>query len=180
MAVTTHGTFKRLDEGADKWAKRVVKTARGNLTRERSNSSKSLWKSIRYKITAKDGKTIVTFFMEKYGAFLDKGVSGTGQLKYRGGKSMPVAYNKSDAGYSFKSGKTAIGGNLKQWLSNKGLSQSLDFVIRRSVHARGIRPRRFFSDAFKDLTPEFDSITEEAATAAIEEQLDNILKPLNT
>jgi hypothetical protein len=179
MAVTTHGTFKRLDESAETWAKRVVKIARGNLTREKSNSSKTLWKSIRYAITFEKGKTIVTFSMAKYGAFLDKGVTGTGQLHLSKTKVMPVPYNQSEGGFEFKSAKKTIGGSLKKWLQSKGLPPSLDYIVRRSIHAKGIRPRRFFSDTFKELTPEFDSVTDAAATAAIEDRLNDILKPLN-
>jgi len=167
-----------IDEAAVAWSKKVVKLARRNLSREKGISSKTLWRSIKFRY---DRKTrTISFSMEPYGAFMDKGVSGTGQLHYRGGKSMPVAYNKSEASpeYSFKSSKKTIGGSLKKWLQSKGLNQSLDFVIRRSVHARGIRPRRFFSDTFKEMIPEFNVALEEAATVTVEDTIDEILKPL--
>ena len=166
----------KIDEAAVKWAKKVVKMARGNLTREKGISSKTLWRSIRFR----HEKGATTFFMEPYGAFMDKGVSGTGQLHYRGGKSMPVAYNKSEAQpeYKFKSSKKTIGGDLKRWLQTKGLPNSMDFVVRRSVHARGIRPRRFFSDTWKVMVPEFDVAIQEAATVTVEDTMDEILETL--
>lgn len=166
----------KIDEGVNSWAKKVVRLARGNLSREKGISSKSLWKSIRYRYE----KDTITFSMEDYGAFLDKGVSGTGALHYRNGKSMPVPYNKSEAKpeYKFNSSKKAIGGSLKKWLQTKGLPDSMDFVVRRSVHARGIRPRRFFSDAWNVMVPEFDVIIGEAATVAVEESVDEILNTL--
>ena len=166
----------KIDEAAVKWAKRVVRLARGNLTKEKGISSKTLWNSIRFR----HEKGSITFFMEDYGAFLDKGVSGTGALHYRGGKSMPVAYNKSEAKpeYKFNSSKKTIGGSLKKWLQSKGLPDSMDFVVRRSVHARGIRPRRFFSDAWKVMLPEFDVAIEVAATVAVEDTVDEILNTL--
>jgi hypothetical protein len=169
-------SFEKLDKAVNQWAKKVVKTARGNLTREKASSSRSLWRSIRY--IYKD--RILTFTMNDYGAFLDKGVSGTGRLPLSKTKSMPVPYNKSEADpeYSFKKRFKAIGGSLKDWLSSKGLDQSLDYVIRRSIHARGIRPRRFFSDSIRTLTPELDVVIGEAATAAIEDSLDEILETL--
>ena len=166
----------KIDEAAVKWAKKVVRLARGNLTKEKGISTKGLWQSIRFR----HAKGVTTFYMDDYGAFLDKGVSGTGQLHYRNGKSMPVPYNKSEAKpeYKFKSSKKAIGGSLKDWLRTKSLPDSLDFVIRRSVHARGIRPRRFFSDAWKVMLPEFDVMIGEAATVAVEDTVDEILNTL--
>lgn len=168
----------KIDEAVNKWAKQVVRKSRAALSREKGTSTKKLWNSIRYRYYAKDG--ILQFLMEPYGAFLDKGVTGTGKLHHRGGKVTPVAYNKSEAspGYSFKSSKKTIGGSLKKWLSTKGLDESLDFVFRRSVHARGIRPRRFFSDVFENELIDFDVVIGEAATVAVEDALDEILEPL--
>lgn len=165
-----------IDKAVNDWAKKVVKTARANLTKEKGNASRSLWNSIRYKYKDR----LITFSMAFYGAFLDKGVSGTGRLPYRNGKSMPVPYNKSEAKpeYSFKKRFKVIGGSLAGWLSSKGVDQSLSFVIRRSIHARGIRPRRFFSDSIKTLTPEFDVVLGDAATAMIDDSLNEILEPL--
>ena len=118
--------------------------------------------------------------MEPYGAFLDKGVSGTGRLTYRNGKTMPVPYNKSEARpeYKFQPSKKTTGGDLSRWLQSNGLPASLDFVVRRSVHDRGIRPRRFFSDVFEQQMDEFDVVLDEAATVMVEETLDEILEPL--
>ncbi len=172
----------KIDEAAVKWAKRVVRLARGNLTREKGVSSKTLWNSIRFR----HEKNTTTFFMEDYGAFLDKGVSGTGQLRSFSGpgrrtvNNLPVAFNKSEATpeYKFKSSNMAIGGSLKKWLQSKGLPESMDFIIRRSIHARGIRPRRFFSDAWNEMLPEYDVVIGEAATVAIADQTDEILNTL--
>ncbi len=166
----------KIDEAANKWAKRVVRNSRAALTREKAVSTRKLWNSIRYRYV--DG--LITFFMEPYGAFLDKGVSGTGRITYRDGSWLPVAYNKSEASpeYKFKSSKQTTGGSLKKWLQSKGLPDSLDFVVRRSVHGRGIRPRRFFSDTFRNMLPEFDAALDEVATVIVEETLDEILEPL--
>jgi len=168
----------KIDEAVNNWGKNTVKKVRAALTREKGVSTKKLWNSIRYRYIANDG--IITFEMDKYGAYLDKGVSGTGKLQYRGGKSMPVPYNKSEARpeYKFKSSKKTIGGSLKRWLQTKGLPDSMDFVVRRSVHARGIRPRRFFSDVFEQQMDEFDIVLDKVATVAVEETLDEILEPL--
>jgi len=166
----------KIDEAANKWAKGVIRDVRKALTREKGISTKKLWNSIRYRYA----NGVITFSMEEYGAYLDAGVSGTGKLHYRGGSWMPVAYNKSEhqPEFKFKSSKKAIGGSVKRWLQTKGLPESLDFVVRRSVHARGIRPRRFFSDPFRNNLPQLNVELGEAATAAINDTLDEILEPL--
>lgn len=166
----------KIDEAAVKWAKKVVRLARGNLTKEKGISSKGLWQSIKFR----HENNATTFSMSDYGAFMDKGVSGTGKLHYNNGKYMPVAYNKSEASpeYKFNSSKKAIGGSLKAWLRKKSLPDSMDFVVRRSIHARGIRPRRFFSDAWKVMLPEFDVVIGEAATITVEDTVDEILSTL--
>jgi len=167
-------SFARLDEAVNKFAKAVVKDARGNLTREHANATRSLWSSIGYRW--RDGT--LSFFMSLYGAFLDKGVSGTGQLHYRNGKSMPVAYNKSEGRpeYRFKSSKKAIGGDLSNWLKLKNVPMSAEFPIRRSIHARGIRPRRFFTYAFARNYKKFDDVIGKALTDDINDYLDDVLK----
>lgn len=166
----------RIDAAVNKWAKRVVRDSRAALTREKGISSKTLWRSIRYRYFPNAG--IISFEMEYYGAFMDKGVSGTGKLQYNDGSFMPVAYNKSEAKpeYRFRPSNKAIGGDLKRWLRSKGMSESLDFVVRRSVHARGIRPRRFFSDVFEQRMDEFNVVVGEAATVMVEETLDEIFE----
>lgn len=157
-----------------KFGKSVVKKSRGNLTRERANASKTLWNSIRFKWKA----NVMDFFMEYYGAFLDKGVTGTGKLHLSKTKVMPVPYNKSEASpeYKFRSGKKAIGGNLKNWLSVKGIPVSAEFPIRRSIHARGIRPRRFFTTAFNDEADKFEDEISRAIGRDVDEHLTDILK----
>ena len=167
-------TWTRRDKAINQFAKGVVRQSRGNLTREKANSSKTLWSSIKYKF--KDN--VLEFFMEYYGAFLDKGVSGTGKLWLSKTKSMPVAYNKSDADpeYSFKSSKKAIGGDLSRWLRSKGIPESAEYPIRRSIHAKGIRPRRFFTYAFDQQSEKFEGILHKGITSDIESNLDKILK----
>jgi hypothetical protein len=165
---------KAVNKCVDDFGIAVVKRARGNLRSEKAMSSGTLSKSIKY--TWK--KSVLLFWMEPYGTWLDKGVSGTGKLFYSNGKFLPVAFNKSEAKpeYSFKSNFKAIGGSLKSWLRNKGMDESLDFVMRRSVHSRGIRPRRFFSSAFDQELRRFDKCLGDAVNIDIDNTLDNILK----
>jgi len=156
------------------FGKAVVKRSRGNLTGERANASKTLWNSIRFKW--KD--SVINFFMEYYGAFLDKGVTGTGKLRLSATKTMPVPYNKSEADpeYRFRSRNWAIGGNLKSWLTTRGIDLKAEYPIRRSIHARGIRPRRFFTNAFNAESDKFESEISRAIGRDVDDHLTDILK----
>jgi len=167
-------SFERLDKALHDFAKGVVKQARGNLTREKANASRTLWSSIRFKIK----NNVLDFFMEYYGAFLDKGVTGTGNLWLSKKKSMPVPYNKSEADpeFAFKSSKKAIGGDLKSWLNIRGIELKYEFPIRKSIHAKGIRPRRFFTNAFDQQYNKFDEVIGRAVTNDLNEHIDKILR----
>jgi hypothetical protein len=169
---------KHITKCVDDFANNVVKQSRANLKSENANASGTLSRSIGYRFekSAFWKKAKLSFVMEKYGAWLDQGVSGTGKLWYNNGKYLPVAYNKSDSDYSFKSTTKVIGGSLKDWLRVKGLDESLDYVVRRSVAAKGIRPRRFFTYAFNSELAKFDTCLGNAINRDIDDYLDNILK----
>jgi hypothetical protein len=170
-----------IDKAVNDFGKAVVKRARANLTREKGNASKTLWNSIKYKFQ----DNVIVFSMEPYGIFLDKGVSGTGKLYYRNGKFKPVAYNKSEASpeFSFKkkviiSSRDATGlSKFRKWLQIRSIDVS-DFVIRRSIAARGIRPRRFFTNAFNDEYDNFEQVLDKVITLDVEENVDQILSTL--
>lgn len=168
-------SFARIDEAVNEFGKRVVKKARANLTKERAKASGSLYRSIRYRF--KNG--VLIFAMEKYGAFMDKGVTGTGRLHFRGGRSRPVAYNKSEARPEYRFRSKVIGGesSIRNWLRVKNIDVS-SYVIRRSIAARGLRPRRFFTDAFNAEFDRFEPELEKVITLDVEENLDEILKTL--
>jgi hypothetical protein len=143
-----------------------------------------------------------TFFEETYGSRFDTGIlpikgsfnftwKDTGRFWTRASpepdscttgaaRKRPWHITKAKQAPNINSSpsKKTIGGSLKKWLRSKGKPESLDYVTRRSVHARGIRPRRFFSDVFEQELVEFDFALNEAATMAVEESLDEILEPL--
>lgn len=158
----------RIDKAMNDFAKDVVRTARANLSRERANATRELWSSIRYKLK----KGVLEFSMNLYGAFLDKGVSGTGKLHYGNGNFMPVAYNKSEATPEYKFKSKAIGGDLSNWLSIRNIPVS-EFVVRRSIAARGIRPRRFFTNAWNSTYPKFEKYIRKALNESVEQYLDD-------
>ena len=167
-------SYAKFDKAVHDFAKLVVRDSRANLTKEKALATRQLWASIGFHFE----KNILRFRMMYYGKFIDKGVTGTGKLPYRGGKSMPVAYNQSDARspeFRFSGRFKAIGGDLKSWLRIKGLDESLDYPIRRSIYARGIRPRRFYTDSLNKWIPKFEKTISRALNDDISDNLDDIL-----
>ncbi len=164
---------KHIDKAVNEFGKAVVKKARANLTKERAKATGTLWRSIAYKF--KDN--VLIFLMETYGAFMDQGVTGTGQLHHRGGKVTPVPYNRSEARPQYQFKKKVIGGerSIRNWLRIKNVDGPI-FVIRRSIAARGIRARGFFTKAYNEEFDKFEKELEKVVTLDVEESLDEILK----
>ena len=132
----------------------VVKEARKNLTNKQKNASKGLYNSIAGNVKAMPNSISIEFVMQQYGAFQDKGVSGT-QKKY-------------DTPFSYKS-KMPPSKPFEKWAKQKGIKprgkdgrfisyKSLGFLISRSIFRKGIKPSLFFTKpfeaAFKNLPDE--------------------------
>jgi len=136
----------------DAFGKYIVKQSRTNLTKQKKNDRGNLYKSISYDLKVSKNSFELSFSMEDYGRFVDKGV--------RGVNSSTKAPNSP---YKFGSGSGAKGGLTKgidawvqrkrfQFKDNKGkfLSyQSTAFIIRRSIWFTGIRTTNFFERPFE-------------------------------
>ena len=146
--------LKETKDVLNKFAKYVIKQARTNLTKQKKNSSKKLYDSLDYELKVSQNSFGLTFLMEEYGAYQDKGVSGK--------------KNKYDTPFSYKS-KMPPANKLDKWSVRKGIAprdkkgrfiprQSLNFLIARSIYMKGIKPSLFFTKpfekAFNDLPPE--------------------------
>ena len=130
----------------NKFAKRVIQQAKQNLTKKKKNASKELYNSLDYDLSVGPNSFSLTFEMEDYGEYQDKGVSGVNR-KY----NTPYKYtNKMPPPKAFA-----------QWVVRKGLQgirdkqgrfiprKSLQYLIARSVYNNGIKPSYFFSNPFK-------------------------------
>ena len=69
------------------FGKYVVSQSRANLTRQKKNASKDLWNSIKYEVEVGKNSFALSFLMEEYGEYQDKGVSGV-KKKY----NTPFSY----------------------------------------------------------------------------------------
>ena len=131
-------------------SKYVVQQSRTNLTKGKKNVSKDLYNSISFKvITTADGFS-VQFFMDSYGTFVDKGVSGTKvkrSFKDYKGRTISSPYK-----YTTKQPPSRV---LDKWIVKKGIAprdekgrfmsrKSISFLIARSIKRKGIQGISFF------------------------------------
>ena len=141
---------ENIERYLNSFGKYIVQQSRTNLTKGKKNANKSLYNSINFKVTADANGFSVKFYMNNYGTFVDKGVSGNEQKQrykdYTGvDKSSP---------YSYKS-KQPPSGIIEKWIKTRGIKgrdekgrfikhKSLAFLISRSIKAKGIKSTSFF------------------------------------
>lgn len=147
---------ENIEATLDKFARYVIQQAKSNLTRQKKNSSKKLYESLGYDLKVYPNSFSLSFKMEEYGEYQDKGVSGV-KKKY----DTPYKYtNKMPPAKAFAN-----------WVVRKGLEgvrdkktgrfiprKSLQYALARSIYYNGIKPTKFFSRpfglAFEKLPPE--------------------------
>ena len=134
------------------FAKNVRKRSRYNLTRGKKNMSKELYDSLKYDTKVMKNSLSMSFFMNKYGMFQDRGVRGT-----KSGKSL--------SGFSYKSSSNLIGfeaatGTFAKWAKHKrmqprdkkgrfGSYKTMGFILANSIKKKGIKPSMFFTKPFE-------------------------------
>jgi hypothetical protein len=137
---------ENIEATLDKFARYVVQQARSNLTRQKRNTSKRLYESLGYDLRVSSNSFSLSFKMEEYGDYLDKGVSGTKKkyntpFKYT--NKMPPA--KAFANWAVKKGLTGVRDEKTgRFIPRK----SLQYALARSVYYNGIKPTKFFSRPF--------------------------------
>ena len=164
----------------NKFGKSVIKQSRTNLTKKKKNASKSLYNSIGY--TAKESKNSIqiSFEMEDYGKFIDKGVKGVGGTKANG---QPWKVKKVDNSLYKYTNKRPPASVFSKWAVRRGIAprskggqftsrKSLQFAIANSVYHTGLETTNFFTKPFETA---FKRLPEEIIKAYGLE-VDNLLK----
>jgi hypothetical protein len=130
----------------NKFAKRVIQQAKQNLTKKKKNASKELYNSLDYDLSVGPNSFSLSFKMEDYGEFQDKGVSGVKRkynTPYKYTNKMPPP--KAFAQWVVRKGLAGVRGKDGKFIPRK----SLQYLIARSVYNNGIKPSYFFSNPFK-------------------------------
>ena len=171
---------KAIENYLNSFGRQVVKESQELLQKQKGSTS--LGKSIRFTVTKEDGGFSTKFYMDDYGQFLDKGVSGNQKkqsyINYDGKKKASPG-----KGYTTKHPPTGI---LEKWIKRKGLkgrdmgstyinskgrrikrpatgrfitNKSFAFAIAKSIQKKGIKGISFFQKPFglrfKELEKDF-------------------------
>ena len=144
---------KNLERYLNSFGKQVANRAKGGLQRKKGGGSK-LENSISFEVVEQEDGFTVQFFMNSYGAFVDKGVSGTEKKQsYQDYKSKTIA-----SPYSYKKRKNHSqppSSALDKWIVRRGIAprdkqgrfisrKSIAFLIARSIGKNGIKGISFF------------------------------------
>ena len=156
----------RIEKYLKDFGDNVVASAQANLNKDKGNTA--LGQSINVKVVPDDKGFSVNFYMEDYGTFLDKGVSGNENPQsftdYKGmTKSSPYKYTT----------KQPPTGILEKWIATKGLkgrkslikhrkgdakkkkikgagqfitNKSFAFAIAKTIQRKGIKSLSFFQE----------------------------------
>ena len=72
--------MKALERYLNSFGKFVIQQSRNQLTRKKKNVAKSLYNSLRFKVSTTNEGFSVKFYMADFGKFVDKGVSGNKKI----------------------------------------------------------------------------------------------------
>ena len=142
---------QRLQQVIDNFGKRVIQQSRSNLSKQKKNTTSSLYRSLAFKGNVKKEKFQGQFYMEDYGMFVDQGV--------RGKDSSTKA---PDSPFRFGTGTGRRGGlreAIPKWVQAKRFQfrdkkgkflsyEQTGFIIARSIYRKGIAPSYFFTKPF--------------------------------
>mgnify|MGYP001579625258 CR=1 FL=1 len=149
----------------ERFAKRVVKQARTNLTKGKKNVSKELYDSLGYDLNVHKNSFSLFMIMEDYGQFQDLGVKGANPSLVKNGRQ------KGHLGrFTFRNKMPPLEPLIK-WAKfrnirlrdakgrfSKGNYRTIGFILQKRIFAQGIKPSLFFTkpfvNAFKDLPEE--------------------------
>ena len=160
--------LKNVQQELNRFAKYVIQQSRTNLTKSKKNSSKALYNSLDYDLNVSPNSFSMSFLMEDYGIFQDKGVSGI-KKKY----NTPYSYTN----------KMPPPSKMDKWIVRKGLKgvrgkdgkfisrKSLQFMIARSIYNNGIKPSLFFTKPFQKAFTNLDKDIIKAYQLDVEELL---------
>jgi len=140
-----------IEKYLESFGRYVVQQSRTNLTKGKKNVTKDLYNSIKFKVTPSDKGYNISFSMDSYGEFVDKGVSGNKQIQefttFDGRKvASPFKYTSEQPPAK----------PLAKWVSMRGIkgrdkktgryitNMSLAFLIAKKIKRDGIKSLSFF------------------------------------
>jgi len=156
--------LKKLNLLMEAYAKQIVAQAKQNLEKDKKGGG-NLYNSLSYDLIVENGVFLLSFFMEDYGKYVDKGV--------RGLTSTYPETEKALSKFQYGSGTGPRGGlrkGITKWVNKKKFQfrdkkgrfmsyNDMTFLITRSIWNKGLRANTFFTrpltSALKKLGDEF-------------------------
>jgi len=139
-----------IEKYLNSFGKQVVNRAKGNL--QKAGKGGNLENSITFKVVTEADGFSVQFYMDSYGTFVDKGVSGTKTKRtFKDYKSKTIS---SPYKYTTKQPPSRV---LDKWIVKKGIAprdekgrfisrKSISFLIARSIKRNGIQGISFLKE----------------------------------
>ena len=140
-----------IEKYLESFGKYVVQQSRTNLTKGKKNVTKGLYNSIKFTVTPNDKGYNVSFSMDSYGEFVDKGVSGNKKIQ----EFTTFDGRKIESPFKYRS-KQPPANILSKWISMRGIkgrdkksgryitNLSLAFLIGKKIKRDGIKSLSFF------------------------------------
>ena len=138
--------FENIQDLLNDFRSNVIREAKKNLSSQ--NTSGKLSRSLSSVVKESKNSIQISFEMEDYGFFQDRGVQGTKSgksldgYKYTNKMPPPKAFDKWIVKKGFKD---TIRDKKGRFVKRKGLA----FIIARSIFEKGIKPTLFFTKPFE-------------------------------
>jgi len=154
---------KNIERYLESFGRQVANRSKGNLQRKKGGGT-AIEKSIEFEVVKEKDGYSVQFYMNDYGTFLDKGVSGNKQSQSF--KEYTGTVKTSPYKYTTRQPPPDI---LARWISKKGIkgrdkktgrfisNMSLAFIIGKKIKRDGIESLAFFQKPLGLGLKEFNS-----------------------
>ena len=135
-----------LKRALDKFGKAVVQQSRTRLSKQKKNATKDLYSSLSYDTKVSKNSFEMSFSMEDYGEYIDKGVNGINK-KY----NAPFSYTtKAPPPNVFKKWSKARGIKPRDKTTGKFIThEAFGFIMSRHIFRNGQKPTNFFTKSFE-------------------------------
>lgn len=162
----------KLETVLNRFRNQVIDGSRKQLKLQKKNAFGKLSKSLDSELKVFPNSFSLSFSMEEYGVYQDKGVSGT-KKKY----NTPFSYTT----------KRPPANKLDKWTVKRGIAprdekgrfitrKGLNFIIARSIFEKGIKPSLFFTKPFEKAFKQLPDDVINAYALEVEEFLKFSLK----
>jgi hypothetical protein len=179
--------LSNVKEELNRFAKYVITQSKGNLTRLKKGGG-NLYNSLDSNVKVSKNSFELTFLMEDYGVFQDKGVKGKDPSKVSPNAKIR-GQQAPNSKYKFGSGKVGqyneFVTSIEKWAKKKNIRlrdskgkftkgnyKTIANIIAGNIYNRGIKPSLFFTKPFEKAFKNIDKDLVKAYRLDIEQLLE--------